>query len=117
MRSTEKAPALPLLDRIAVATLSAASLLMSNTATVAPSSAKRRQIADPIPPAPPVTTTTLPLSPLISSPPYANNRSLLLRDDGQLFSYPSRREVIWRAMIIFMICAVPSPICRPKTSR
>jgi hypothetical protein len=35
---------------------------MSNTATMAPS-AKRRQIAAPMPPAPPVTMVTFPLMP------------------------------------------------------
>src|SRR6185503_13715679 len=54
---------------ISPATFLAPSRFLSNTPTVAPYSAKRRQIAAPIAPAPPVTMTLLPLSPRISMVP------------------------------------------------
>src|SRR5271154_5713174 len=48
---------------ISVATLLAPSRFLSNTPTCAPYSAKRRQIALPIAPPPPVTMTFLPFNP------------------------------------------------------
>src|SRR6187551_171186 len=45
----------------------APSRFLSNTPTIAPYSAKRRQIAPPIAPAPPVTMTFLPFSPRMAS--------------------------------------------------
>src|SRR6185437_1401979 len=48
---------------ISPATFLAPSRFLSNTPTWAPYSAKRRQIAEPIAPAPPVTITFLPFSP------------------------------------------------------
>ena len=55
-----KAVARPPVARMSAATFSAASKFMSNTATWAPSLAKRRQVAPPMPPPPPVTMTVLP---------------------------------------------------------
>src|SRR5215471_13864314 len=52
---------------ISPATSFAPSKLRSNTPTLAPYPAKRRQIAEPIAPAPPVTMTVLPFSPRMAS--------------------------------------------------
>ena len=57
--SQRKACARPPSARMPAATFSAASRFRSNTATAAPSLAKRRQVAPPMPPPPPVTTTVL----------------------------------------------------------
>ena len=57
--SQRNACARPPSSRIAATTLSAASRLMSYTATLAPSRAKRRKVATPTPPPPPVTTAVL----------------------------------------------------------
>ena len=64
--------------RMAAATFSAASRFRSNTATLAPSLAKRRQVAPPMPPPPPVTTTVLPSKRLMrSSGLYADLESVM----------------------------------------
>src|SRR6478735_6720206 len=52
---------------ISPATFLAPSRFLSNTPTLAPYSAKRRQIAPPIAPPPPVTMTFLPFSPRMAS--------------------------------------------------
>src|SRR5471032_2077284 len=54
--------------RISLATFSAAPRFLSNTPTCAPYPAKRRQIALPIAPPPPVTMTFLPSSPRMMWP-------------------------------------------------
>ena len=75
--------------------------LMSVTTTVAPSAANLTAIPRPMPCPAPVTMAILFSSfPTVSSSQGASAR-------------PSR----CRAMISFMIWAVPSPICRPSTSR
>jgi len=75
--------------------------LMSVTTTVAPSAASFSAIALPMPRPAPVTIAILLSSLGMSLPPYGAS------------SRPSR----CLAMINFMIWAVPSPICRPSTSR